>query len=171
MSALQEKSTQQLIIEAFDFDSQHHIAALEHVAGWTVGHCVASPLSEAGEMRHLLAAVAIDEERTVCGYGAIKRVWAPGVVELGGLIVADGYEGRGGASGITENVVGRWRQLFPEDEVMAFANPASTAVFEKLGGVVLGTKQEYLVTRPPDVPYPIDPNSLTNLAIDLTDIG
>lgn len=171
MLSLEQNKTKPLTIESFDHGNRLHVAALNNVAAWTVGHCVASPLSEAGEMRHLLAAVATDTDGEIRGYGAIKRTWSPGVIEFGGLIVADGYKGRGGASGITKSVVRRWRELFPADEVIAFANSASMAVFEKLGGVVLGTKQEYVGIHQPEVPHPIDPNSLTNLAIDLTNIS
>lgn len=171
----------QVTIETYNPDDLLHVRALTAIAHWGQEHCVASPLDRAGQMRHLLGAVAVDRDaNAVCGYGAIKRAWSPTVVEFGGLVVYEACRGRGVASALVRHTLDAWRrQPTGIPHVIAFANAKSIGLFEQLGGIQLGSKRNYLKSPPAlhivegklrSPPGGILPESLENRTVDLTPV-
>lgn len=98
------------------------------------------PLNEASIARHALATAAYAKNqpvygaRQLAGYAAITQIYDRHIIEVGGLVVSPLYRRYGLASRLVSKVVERALSEISPEQILAFSNPDSAKLFEKLGG-------------------------------------
>lgn len=96
------------------------------------------PINEESIDSHNLRTLAlgVDQQLGVtrfAGYAAITLVYSSEVIELGGLVIDPSFRGRGIAGKLTRNIIARAGEMWPNAEIIAFANEKSGRVFNRLG--------------------------------------
>lgn len=133
------------------------------------------PLTSETIAKHPFRVVAYQDE-TVIGYSAITTLYGGRVAEFGGLIVHPNARRQGIAEQLTRFTLQYCTQALPYIErVVAFGNHKSTPLFQKIGGVILGSRDNLQgniwMNEAACPPKPL-PNHRTtcNTVIELTEV-